>query len=233
MPTVVQLSDSHLARVRSEAPDGPDAGLERAVRAVAGSAPELVLLTGDIADDGTDEAYARVREMIAPLRASVLATPGNHDDRAAVAAAFSGAVEVQLGAWRIVAHDTTIVDEIHGRVDVTALLDLLGRDDGVPTLLALHHPPITISTHPWFQTHGGGRLVGMLADRSDVRVVLSGHLHQPFHVVSGNVSYLGAPSTWYAIEHHGAEFTTGVGEVGAVELELRDDGTWNSRLITC
>ena len=231
MATVVQLSDSHLTRVRSSTPAGPDAGLERAVAAASDVAPDLVLLTGDIADDGTPEAYRRVGEIVGSLSARILATAGNHDDPIAVAAAFGDLVDVRVGSWRIVTHDTTIPGEIPGCVRHEVLMALLGPDTGRPTLLALHHPPITMSTHPWFQTDGGGELVGTLAGRSDVRIVVSGHLHQSFHVASGGVSYLGAPSTWYAIEHHGSEFITGAGEVGAMVLDLADDGTWTHRVI--
>jgi Icc protein len=224
--TVVQISDVHLAAVASDAADGPDAGLARAVELILPLAPDLVLLTGDIADDGSPAAYRRVRTVTSRLDATILATPGNHDDVVALHAEFGVAADSVFGRWRVVLADTSIPDEISGRVDTDALLARLGPDAGQPTLLALHHPPITTSTHEWFQLDGGAELVGALTRRRDVRIVASGHLHQAFNAVVGGVSYVGCSSSWYSLAHHDAEYWYDGGHVGVVVYRLHEDGRW-------
>ena len=133
-----------------------------------------------------------------------------------------------IGRWRIVLVDTSIPATEWGRIDVASLLHRLGPDDGAPTVLALHHPPITTSTHPWMRLEGGDELVAALAARGDVRVVLSGHLHEAFNVVVGGVSYIGCSSSFYSIKHRNQEFILDNGHVGALVLSLNDDGgfTW-------
>ncbi len=78
--------------------------------------------------------------LLAPLDAPVIATPGNHDLRENVAAAFGGATSAELDGWRIVLVDTVIPGEIHGAVDIAAVEAVLGPDEGVPTVVVLHHP---------------------------------------------------------------------------------------------
>lgn len=87
---IVQISDVHLLgsgllHGRVDTTANLDEVLER-VR-VAGIRPELILLSGDLADDGSVAAYEALRDRVEPLAdalgASVVYVPGNHDDRRA------------------------------------------------------------------------------------------------------------------------------------------------------
>lgn len=42
-------------------------------------APNYLLITGDITDDGTEEQYARAQEALKPFQGRLLVCPGNHD----------------------------------------------------------------------------------------------------------------------------------------------------------
>jgi 3',5'-cyclic-AMP phosphodiesterase len=226
--TVAQISDSHLQREPGVGEGSPDEMLHRAIALVAAAKPDVLLLTGDIADDGSAEALERVAQDVKVLGIPVLATAGNHDDPAVVAAVLGAVDEKLIGGWRLCLVDTTIPGKEWGRIDVKALLRRLGPADGPPTLLALHHPPITTSTHPWMRLEGGTELVAALAGRGDVRVVVSGHLHEAFNAVIGDVSYIGCSSSWYSIKHRNKEFLLDHGHVGALLLSLASDGgfTW-------
>src|SRR5690606_3774471 len=88
---ILHLSDTHLLaggrhlydRVDSEARLSElFARLE-----ASGARPEAIVLTGDLADHGEPEAYAKLRAIIDPvaerLGAKVVWVMGNHDDRGA------------------------------------------------------------------------------------------------------------------------------------------------------
>ena len=227
--TVAQITDSHLKREPSAGDHSPDEMLRRAVELVAQAQPDVLLLTGDIADDGSTEALERVAQAVKVLGVPVLATSGNHDDPAVVTAVLGAVDEMSIGGWRLLLADTAIPETQWGRIDVPDLLRRLGPDIGVPTLLALHHPPISTSTHPWMQLQGGPELATALAARGDVRVVLSGHLHEAFNVVLGGVSYIGCSSTFYSIKHCNQQFILDDGHVGALALSLADDGDFSWR----
>jgi len=65
--------------------------------------PDLVVATGDLTDAGRAEEYAHLRELLAPLRMPVYFIPGNHDERGALRAAFSGAcLPAPIGSVRAV-----------------------------------------------------------------------------------------------------------------------------------
>src|SRR3954451_23576679 len=49
--------------------------------------PDAVLITGDLTNDGTEEQYQHLRELLAPLKVPFYVIPGNHDDREAMRAA--------------------------------------------------------------------------------------------------------------------------------------------------
>ena len=227
--TVAQITDSHLKREPGVGEGSPDEMLRRAVELVAAVQPDILLLTGDIADDGSTEAYQRVAQSVSVLGVPVLATAGNHDEPAGVAAIFGAVDETLIGGWRVVLVDTTIPKTEWGQLDVPALLQRLGPDDGSPTVLAVHHPPISTSTHPWMRLEGATELVAALAERSDVRVVVSGHLHEAFNAVLGGVSYIGCSSSFYSLKHRNNDFILDRGHVGALVLSLASDGTFNWR----
>jgi Icc protein len=224
--TVVQLSDTHLRAEPDVSDESPDRRLAEVVGALADLRPDLVLLTGDIADDGSPSAYRRVSQVVSEMGVPVLATPGNHDEAAAMAREFGPQTTLDAGSWSIVLLDTSIPGEMHGQVDVYEVLDRLGPDEDKPTLLAMHHAAITTSTHEWFQLHGAPALVAALGARRDVRIVVSGHLHQAFDVVCGGVHYIGCSSSWYSLEHRDRTYRRDDGHIGGLMLRLFDDGTW-------
>lgn len=234
MALVAQLSDIHLRREPSDPaqPGNPEWCLERTVAALraalADRTLDLVLVTGDIADDGSLAACARARDLLAPLGAPIVAAPGNHDDRASVAEVFGTTVTVGLGDWWVELVDTVVPGAEAGAIDVGALTARLDAADGRPTVLALHHPLVTLSTNAMFQLEGAAEMIAALGERPWVRAVVSGHLHEVFNVHLGGVAHLGAPSTWYALQHEAAEFRFVDGLVGAQLLDLRTEGalTW-------
>jgi Icc protein len=229
MVTVVQISDTHLPNeADATVESSPDAALVASIRAVRQIKADLVLLTGDLADDGSLAALRRLRGLVEPLAAPVLAVGGNHDELANVRSVFGRTDTIEVGSWRVVAVESAIPGEIHGSVDVDELIDRLDRADERPTLIAIHHPPRSTSTHPWFQLIGAEQLLAALIDRPNVRAVASGHLHEAFRLRAGGLELCGSPSTYYAIEHTGDEYRVADGGVVGVQvLTLGDVGAFS------
>lgn len=226
---VAFFSDTHLAEAPGQGHTAPDERLRAAVDAVRATGRiDLAVLPGDIADDGSDAAYGRVNTIVGALGVPVVATPGNHDLRDVVWASLTATDSFTSATWRLLTVDTVIPEQIHGRVDVDEVAARLGPDEGMPTVLVLHHPPITVSTNRWFVLDGAADLVELLNNRNDVRLVVSGHLHTAFHVVLAGVAYIGCASTWYSLAHHDDAWTPDDGITGALLVDLHDDGrfTW-------
>jgi 3',5'-cyclic-AMP phosphodiesterase len=206
--------------------------LRATIDAVRDVHPDLVLLTGDITDDGSVEGLRRVSELVGGLSAPVLALAGNHDAGNHVRTVFGSTDTVEVGAWRVLAVESSVTGEIHGSVDVDALMARLDRLDDRPTLIAIHHPPLSPSTHPWFQLVGAEELLAALGARPHVRAVVSGHLHEAFERRSGDLAVFSGPSSWYAIEHKGDAFRwNDAGLVGSQILTLDDDGAFSCKRV--
>jgi 3',5'-cyclic-AMP phosphodiesterase len=228
MAIVLQISDTHLRATPNTPPErDPDASLLATVDAVRDVSADLVLLTGDLTDDGSLPALERLRSLVGVLSPAVLAIAGNHDDPNNVHAVFGQTDTVDLGVWRVLGIESVVPGQHHGSVDVDSLTRRLDRLDERPTLLAIHHPPRSPSTNPMFQLMGADEMLAVLRDRPHVRAVVSGHLHEAFDRHDGELQLRGSPSSYYAIKHNDGEYKlVDDGIVGAQVLTLGDDGSF-------
>ena len=228
MATVLQISDTHLrSEPNTSLDNNPDARLQATIVAARTVDPDLVLLTGDLADDGSLAALRRVREMVGALSSPVLALAGNHDDVGNVRAVFGHDDMAEVGSWRILAVESAIPGHAHGSVDVGELTARLDRLDDRPTMIAIHHPPRSPSTLGIFQLVGSEQMLAALRVRAHVSAVVSGHLHEAFDQRDSGLQLCGCPSTFYALENRGDDCRMAAdGLVGAQVLTLGDEGSF-------
>jgi 3',5'-cyclic-AMP phosphodiesterase len=236
---LVQLSDPH---VGADWGDGDAvARLAAAVDAVAALEPgaDAVLVSGDLADHAVDAEYEQVRGLLARLDATAYVLPGNHDDRFALRRHYgvpgAGAEPVQyaadLGPLRLVVLDSTRPGEDRGELDAARLdwLDAtLAAAPGVPTLLALHHPPL-VTGIPAFDEIGlpsaDRRALGeVVAAHPHLRRIVGGHMHLAVSGEIGGRGVLAAPSTYVQaqLDFSAAEIRLSSEPAGFVAHAFRD-----------
>jgi len=166
--------------------------------------PEAVIFTGDLADLGEPEAYAKLRAIVDPaceaLGATVIWAMGNHDDRANFRAGLLDQADNDapvdhsyfVNGLRIITLDTSVPGFHHGELSHDQL-DWLAAELATPapdgTILALHHPPVpsVLDLAVLVELRGQPALAGVLRN-SDVRAILGGHLHY-----STTASFAGIP----------------------------------------
>ena len=74
-----------------------------------GRRPDLVVLTGDLVDEGRPEEYAMLRKILVALPIPYLVIPGNHDDRDNLRDAFADhAYLPRHGPLQCASHKATI-----------------------------------------------------------------------------------------------------------------------------
>jgi len=198
--TFVHISDTHLPGERSPLyGSGADADanlaemLDRLV--ASGLRPDALLFTGDLTDRGDAAAYQRLRELVTPaaeaLGCEVVWAAGNHDDRRAMRSelGLAGAgdepiVEVRwFGGMRVIVVDSTVPGAHWGEVPSSQLDRLEGElSTAAPqgTLLLIHHPPLptVLDLAVTVELRDQDALAAVLRG-SDVRGILSGHVHHP------------------------------------------------------
>jgi 3',5'-cyclic AMP phosphodiesterase CpdA len=210
---IAQITDTHITRPGTLAYGKVDTAalLRRCVDALVAldPAPELIVHTGDLVDHGHAEEYAHLRALLAPLKAPMLAIPGNHDAREAMRAAFAaegylprqGHLQFALerGGLRIIGLDTLVPGQEGGELcgDRLAWLDeALCARPSMPTLVLMHHPPFAtgIAHMDRIGLSGGGEFAAVMRRHPQVVAVLCGHVHRTMHARVGGRSALIGPS---------------------------------------
>lgn len=159
--------------------------------------PDLVLLTGDISQDGLAEEFEHAASLLDDLSMPYYVIPGNHDDRVGLWATFGGqACPSRAGGFinyviddhemRLIALDSTAPGKSGGEICEAraAWLDkTLSADPAKPTLIFMHHPPLKFGV---IETdidgfEGADRLAGVVEKYSNIENILCGHIHLPAH----------------------------------------------------
>ena len=172
--------------------------------------PDAVIMTGDLVDYGRADEYALLRELLAPLTMPLYLLPGNHDERAQLRASFPD--HPYLHQWppfvqyaiddlpvRIVALDTVVPLQGGGQLCAERLAWLdrtLAARPGVPTVVAMHHPPFVtgIGHMDKVGLEGIEPLRAVIARHPQVERVIAGHLHRPITVRFGGTVASTCPS---------------------------------------
>lgn len=206
--------------------------------------PDLLLLTGDLSQDGTPESYERVQKLLSPLKMPTYWIPGNHDcisvmQQVLNRAPFSPRKAFNRGNWKFLLINSAAPECVHGHLSPQTLtwldfhLALLsfGSDSVLnPTVVALHHPPFCVNSD-WLDTstlQNPQQLFAVLDRHPQVKMVLFGHIHQEFNYQRHGVHYLGTPSTSIQFKPQSLDFSLDYEAPGFRLLNLYPDGTWET-----
>lgn len=177
--------------------------------------PDIVILSGDVVDEGTPAEYAVAREILAAIEQPLFIIPGNHDEREAFRASFpdqpyaspSGPLHViaaDHGLVRIIGLDITVPGDHHGDMDNDAaewLNATLVSEPNKPTIIMMHQPPFK-SGIPYIDEYfcrNGRRLAEVVSRYPAVERILCGHIHRFMQLRFAGTMLCTAPSTTTAI----------------------------------
>ncbi|WP_432476440.1 phosphodiesterase [Nocardioides sp. GXQ0305] len=218
--TIAHLSDPHLLAdgARQYGVVDPEPGLRLALERLGrlDPAPDVLVLTGDLADKAEPAAYARLLELVEPvadrLGAQVVWTMGNHDERAPYARGLFGSDDdgpqdraYDVGGLRVLALDTSVPGYHHGSLtpdQLAWLADHLADPAEHGTVLAMHHPPIPVPMLPAaeiIELLDQQPLAGIVAG-SDVRAILGGHFHYTSWSTFAGVPVSVAAASCYTVD---------------------------------
>lgn len=208
---LVQLSDTHIGAAWGVADPLPR--FQACVAAVRRNSvkPDVVVVSGDLADHGRTDEYAIVQKALAGLDLPVHVVPGNHDDRRTLRDCFdlSGEDDTPIdyacdaGPLRLLMLDSTVPGADGGDLDRDQLdwLETTLRDAPErQTILVMHHPPLRtgVTAYDSIALADNARIeLTRILERNDqILAVLSGHLHRPMAATVGGRAALTMPSTY-------------------------------------
>lgn len=248
---IAQISDLH-ARPTGKLCYGRVDTNERLEKLVAAilrldRAPDCVLATGDLTDNGLPEEYAVLREALSALPMPVYLVPGNHDRRENLRAAFAdhgyipGFKDSKNGEFlhyvvdeypvRLIGLDTVMPGSCAGEFCAARadwLREALLSEPERPTLLFMHHPPFRTGLKPMdkIMCLDDGRMAGVVREFPNVVRVLCGHHHRPIQALWAGAlaSCAPAPAHQVALELDSQDDARFIMEPAAFQLHLWDDG---------
>lgn len=241
---VLQLTDPHLMASR----DGSLLGINTrdSLAAVIAQVlethgqPDLILVTGDISQDGSPEAYRHLTDQLQAFHCTSLWIPGNHDDASLLArvAAESGAAgrQREQGGWQFVMLDSSVPGQVHGELadsELQFLEQVLSASPERPTLISLHHQPVPVGSD-WMDRIGLANpdAFWQVVDRHpQVRVVLWGHVHQAFRQRRNHLHLIATPSTCIQFTPQSVDFGVEPVAPGYRWFELAPDGEFSTEVV--
>jgi 3',5'-cyclic-AMP phosphodiesterase len=172
--------------------------------------PDLVLVTGDLTDEGRASEYEHALELFRHLNLPYYVIAGNHDHRERLRAIFTehhylprtGHLHYCLNDLpvRVVALDSCVAGEHHGALDHAALCwldDTLKSDREKPTLVLMHHPPVATGI-PYLDQYGlrdADALREIIQAAPNVEAILAGHVHRHITCRWAGTLVITCPST--------------------------------------
>lgn len=233
---IAQISDTHLGQAAGYQLLGMDTdfSLRQVLRLIAAreSQAELILLSGDISNNGYRQAYQRLYQLL-ERRDNVVWLPGNHDSvglMKSVCAERWFRPRIEIGRWQIVSLDSSVPGSARGTLgaDQLGFLEetLLAHPD-LYTLIALHHHVLPVGSN-WLDEQllsNYPTFFELISRYPHVKAVTSGHVHQVTDVVKGGVRVLTAPSTCIQFAPNSPEFMVSAEAPGLRWLELYPDGS--------
>ncbi len=237
---VLQITDTHLFAGKNESLLGVNTwdSYQAVIAAILAQQQhyDLIVATGDLAQDHTAEAYRHFAEGISAFAAPCVWLPGNHDFQPAMygtlqEAGISPCKYAWVGEhWQILMLDSQVFGVPHGELSdyqLDWLEQKLRQCSGRYTLLMLHHHPVAVGCS-WLDQHSlrnAGSLERVLDRYPQVKVLLCGHIHQEMDEDWNGRRILATPSTCVQFKPHCANFTLDTVPPGWRWLELHADGT--------
>lgn len=202
---------------------------------------QRVLITGDLIQDDSKEAYDRFHDLLSPLNMRMHCVPGNHDVRdlmrpVCARPPFSYCAREEVQNWLLVGLDSCITGDAGGEVTAAELerFDQIASESSAEHIMIfLHHPPILLGSK-WLDTVGlrnGEQLLEHLQSVERVRLLVFGHVHQPYDAEHNGIQIIGTPSTCRQFKPGSDEFDVDDRSPAYRRITLYEDGSWENELV--
>jgi Icc protein len=202
---------------------------------------DIVVVTGDVIQDDSAEAYSHFRDLLTRLGLPVYCLPGNHDVRplmqqALGTAPFYYCEPVEAGDWLIANIDSCETGAVGGRVtsnELRSLDELIARTSAAHVMVCLHHPPALMGSR-WLDSVGlqdKGAFLESVGRSGKVRLIIFGHVHQAYEASHDGMRIIGTPSTCRQFAQGSDEFAVDDNPPAYRRISLYTDGRFEHDLI--
>lgn len=240
---VVQISDSHLIESEDDLLYGINtlSTFRQAIACIGRMSPRpnLILHSGDLAEDGSLAAYRRLDQLFQELAIPYYWIPGNHDSLPAMAATLPARPKhfVQ-GNWQFVLVSSKLEgEETHDGMVSPRELDHVReslQQARHSTVVVIHHHPIPVLSR-WldegYPLRNAEEFVSTVERFPCCKIVLFGHVHQEVDRMQHGIRYLCAPSTFEQFQPLTDTLVRDPRPPGFRVLDLSPDGTFETHVV--
>ncbi|MDD5276151.1 MAG: 3',5'-cyclic-AMP phosphodiesterase [Methylovulum sp.] len=242
--SILQLTDLHL----QANPDATLLGVNTAhyfhavlTKALAEHhAIDLILLTGDLAQDPCPSSYHYLLDSLKALDIPCLCLPGNHDDYALMqklltAGLVSCRKQMFLNNWQIISLNSQIPGSPRGRLadrELAFLAACLSDHPEHHALIAVHHHCLPTRSK-WMDTmmiENHQALFALINQYPQVKALVCGHIHQAMDITTGSVRVLGTPSTCFQFTPASTHFSVDKTAPAYRLIQLYADGQLGTKV---
>lgn len=194
---IIQITDTHLVQsgITVNGVD-PEQQLRSAIADILArhADADLLVITGDLCNDGEPAAYALLKDILAPIAFEVRLLLGNHDARPQFMDAFpahprdgNGFIQsfIDTPHGRLIfldSHEKGVIGGMFGEDRMVFVEEALSGAGEKPATIFIHHPPMEcgIAHFDRIGMHDDGRLMKRLsAHAPGLRHIVFGHIHIP------------------------------------------------------
>ena len=149
---------------------------------------------------------------------------------------FSYCAQETVGKWLMVGLDSCISGEAGGEIsedELQRLDETVSNSSAAHVVVCLHHPPVPLGS-AWLdpvKLKNGDELLHKLQSLGRVRLVVFGHVHQPYDAVHNEIRIVGTPSTCRQFEPGSEEFAVDERPPAYRRIVLNNDGSTENELI--
>ena len=123
--------------------------------------PELIVVTGDLSQDGSRDSYQRLADELNSFGVPVYCVPGNHDDLNVMQQVYpqkqvSLQKHIKIGPWQLILIDSQKEGAVEGFLKTTELDFMSECLDANPNHFAIimqHHQPVSVNSQ-WIDKLG-------------------------------------------------------------------------------
>lgn len=239
---LLQISDCHLGSEAHTSLLGMDTdlGLHDVLEALSqNEQPDLLLVTGDISNDGGPISYSRFLKIVDQYfpQTPLAWLPGNHDNPANMFSIAGHPIEQRHSTdfWHMIFLNSRIPGEEGGRLGANELQRLkseLSANPDKPTAIFLHHQPVPVGS-AWIDqyTVADADAFFEITDRyPQVKFISWGHVHQDFTMQRKGVTLIATPSTCVQFLPNSDDFQLDTQMPGYRFYGLKSNGEFETRV---
>ena len=236
MAKLIQVTDLHLGETPQSVLAGirPLDSFKAVLNAINdfGRGDDLLLLSGDLSGTSSAESYTMLNQLLQDYGKQAVWLPGNHDNVELMKkhlVSYPSCPVSELGNWGILTLDSSQSDTPVGHIrdeELRLVDDRLNQLAGRPILVTMHHCPIALGCQ-WLdkqRVNNPDGLYDLLASHDDVKLVVTGHVHQQYDGLWRNLPLYTTPSSCIQFKQHSNDFAISDQPPGYRWFDLGDNG---------